>query len=283
MKKILITGGNGKMGRCIAEGLRKAGYRVLSTSRTPNAELDIVKLDIRDREACINMTREIDVIIHMGYYMGNDNFREEQVPTNIIGAWNLYEGAVKNGVKRIIFASSNHAVGFYQRTDTLREETMQRPDSPYALTKCFNEICGRYLSDRCGISVINVRIGTFTRTGVPDSIRNCRTWISRRDTQQLFQKCVEADESIRFLTIYGTSANTDGDFDISSLKEKIGYEPLDNGHDYLDEILKSERPERHDTYEFLGGGSFLRYPFTGETRMEDLETLRSRHVKRSNQ
>jgi len=281
MKRIMITGGNGKMGRCIAEGLRKAGYDVLSTSRTPNEELGIVKLDLRDRDACMAMVKDVDTIIHMAYYLRNDKFREEHINTNMIGTWNIYEAAAKNNVKRVIFGSSNHVMGFYLQDDVLRDDIMPRPDSTYALSKCFCELCGRYISDRCGLSVINVRIGTFShrgKDGLPYSRRRCRTWLSYRDTQQLFQKCVEADESIRFLTIYGTSANTDGFYDISGLKELIGYEPVDNGMDHLEAALKADVHNGIDNYEFLAGESFLRDPWTGEIVPADLEELRNRHV-----
>jgi uronate dehydrogenase len=278
MKTILITGGNGNMGRCIAQGLRAANYNVISTSRTPNESLGVVRLDVRDAEACVSMMKGVNVVIHMGYYMRSDKFREEQVPVNIIGTWNIYEAAAKNGVQRVIFGSSNHAVGFYRRTDKLRDDIMHRPDSPYGLTKCFAELCGRYYSDRCGISVINVRIGTFSRTGLPYSRRRCRTWLSYRDAQQLFQKCVEADESVRFLTIYGTSANSENYFDISGLKDLIGYEPQDNGMEHLEHALQVDRFGGLDDNEFLGAENILFSPWTGEIVAEDLEGLRKRHV-----
>ncbi|MDR1301615.1 MAG: NAD(P)-dependent oxidoreductase [Treponema sp.] len=279
MKTVLITGGNGRMGRCIAKGLRAAGFQVVSASRTPNEELGVVSLDVRDSEACIAIMKGVDVVIHMAYYLKCDKFREEQVPTNIIGTWNIYEAAAKNGVKRMIFGSSNHAVGYYQRTDELRDDSMHRPDSSYGLSKCFSELCGRYFSDRYGISVINVRIGSFSHDNLPYSYRRCKTWLSYDDTQQLFQKCVEADESIRFLTIYGTSNNSENYFDISGLKDLIGYEPKDNGMDHLEEAVKTDYFKGLDDYEFLGGEGFLRDPFTGEIVAEDLDTIRKRLVK----
>jgi uronate dehydrogenase len=276
MKTILITGGNGAMGRCIASGLRAADYKVISTSRTPNKELDVTELDVRDLSACMDTIKNVDVVIHMAYYMWNNKFREEQVPTNIIGVWNVYEAAVRNGVKRVIFGSSNHTVGYYQRTDVLQNDSIQRPDSPYGLTKCFAELCGRYFSDRCGISVINVRIGTFSRWGFPYSLRRCKTWLSYDDCQQLFLKCVEADNSLRFLTVYGTSANSENYFDISGLKDLIGYEPKDNGMDYLDEALKLDFFKGLDDNEFLGAESVLCDPWTGEIKADDMDGIRKR-------
>jgi nucleoside-diphosphate-sugar epimerase len=117
---VLITGGNGNMGRYIIQGLRTAGYNVISTSRTPNEELGVVKLDVRDTEACISMMKNVDVLICMGY---------------------------------IWFVKP--CGRFYQRTDKLSDDIMRRPHSPYGLTKCFAELCSSYCSDSCGISVIN--------------------------------------------------------------------------------------------------------------------------------
>ena len=267
MHTVLITGGNGKMGRCIAEGLREAGYNVRSTSRTPNPELGVEALNIRDREACLKIMEGVDTVIHMAYHIRSDQFLEEQVQTNMIGTWNVYEAAAKAGVKRIIFGSSNHAVGFYKRGDELREDIMQRPDSPYGLSKAFSELCGRYLSDRCGISVINVRIGTFPHddVGLPNSIRNTRTWLSNRDCKQLFLRCVEADESIKFLTLYGISNNANRDFDISRLGELIGYYPEDDGSLHMEYARSANGSSGLVELEFLGNTHVKIDPFTGQS------------------
>lgn len=279
MKTVLITGGGGRMGLCIAESFKDGDYNVIITSRRADVERGIKSLDIRDVDDCIEATKNVDVIIHLAYYMKNDGFRENQVPTNVIGTWNLYEAAVKNKVKRVIFCSSNHVMGFYKKTDKLTENTIPRPDSPYALTKCFSELCGRFFSDRCGVSVINVRIGAFITdyNGLPYSEHRCKIWLSYRDTQQLFRKCVEADDKIKFLTIYGVSNNSNGYFDISDLKDKIGYEPKDNGALYLDSALQIDKFKGKDNNIFLGGDNPLRSPWTGDIVDENEEILIKSH------
>jgi uronate dehydrogenase len=276
MRTIMLTGGNGNMGRCIAEGLRAAGYDVRSTSRTPNEQLGVTRLDVKDSEACVEAMRGVDTVIHMGYYMFYDKFLEEQIPNNIAGVWNIYSAAAKNGVRRVIFGSSNHATGFNKRGSAPEGENLYRPDNPYGLTKCFAELCGRYFSDRCGISVINVRIGSFSRDGLPYSKRRCRTWLSYRDCQQLFQKCVEADDSIRFLTVYGMSGNDGCDFDIASLKEKIGYEPQDNGAEHLEHALARNFFRGMDDVAFLGAENVLFDPW-GALKPEAAPELYARH------
>ena len=276
-KRILITGGNGKMGRCIAGGLRAAGYDVVSTSRTVNAELGVRHLDIRDAQACIEALKGIDTVIHMAFYLGNNNFREEIVPTNIIGTYNIFEAARENGVRRVIFGSSNHAVGFYKRTDELRDDIMQRPDSPYGLSKCFCELCGRYYSDRYGISVINVRIGTFSHDDLPYSLRTTKTWLSYGDTQELFLKCVEADPTYKFLTIYGVSGNDDGYFDVSGLKDLIGYVPKDNGAHHLEHALEANHTGGVSDCAFLGGEMVTFDSGSKANRLDDMDGILRMH------
>ena len=265
------------MGRCIAIALREQGYEVLSTSRTPNPELDVVHMDVRDAQSCVQALKGIDTVIHMGFYMKNDKFREEIVPTNIVGTYNLYEAARINNVKRVIFGSSNHAVGFYKQTDELRDDIMHRADSPYGLAKCFCELCGRYYSDRYGISVINVRIGTFSHDGLPYSLRRTKTWLSYADTQQLFLKCVEADSSHKFLTIYGVSNNDGGYFDISGLEDLIGYVPKENGADHMEHALSVNRMDGIDDCAFLGGEYVLFDAGREDFALEDMGSLLRAH------
>jgi uronate dehydrogenase len=280
MRTILVTGGNGKMGRCITTALRGAGYDVRSTSRTPNAGLGVTELDIRDADACLKAMQGVDTVIHMAFYMGNQSFRQGQVPTNIVGTWNIYEAAAKCGVKRVVFGSSNHVVGFYRRDEVPANDMMQRPDSPYGLCKGFCELCGRYYSDRYGIEVINVRIGLFRppEDDKPRSFRDTRMWLSNRDCAQLFRKCVEARLPQPFQTIYGVSGNSDGDFDISGLKGLIGYEPRDNGRDLLEYALSVDRFGGFDTNLFLGGGSVC-CDYDGSTDHGAYPELARRHAR----
>ena len=277
MKRVMVTGANGHMGRWIVEGLRNDGYDVVPTGRVANPELGIVQMDVRDADACIEVMKGIDTVIHMAFYMRTDKFREEIVPANIIGAYNVYEAARINGVKRVIYGSSNHAVGFYKQTDELRDDIMPRADSPYGLAKCFGELCGRYYSDRYGISVINVRIGTFSYDGMPYTLRKTKIWLSNDDTHQLFRKCVEADEKHKFLTIYGVSNNEGGYFDISGLKDLIGYEPKDNGAEHVEHALSIDRKGGIDDCAFIGG-EYVTYD-EGKRNFvyEDMETLLRMH------
>jgi hypothetical protein len=130
----------------------------------------------------------------MGYYMRNDQFLEKHIGENTVNAYYLYEAARLAGVKRVIFGSSNHVFGFYQKGDPIDSNALYRPDSPYALSKVFVETIGRYYSDRYGISCFNVRIGNFATDGnsQPRDIRASYVWLSNEDCVQLSYKLINA-------------------------------------------------------------------------------------------
>ena len=239
MKTILITGGTGRIGSCIAEGLNQTGeYRVLRGTRQASSE-DLIHLEYRDTEQLCRVFSEnrVDVIIHMAYHLRNDDFLENHVDQNLKNAYYLYEAARKAGVKRVIFGSSNHVFGFYEKGEDIRSDSAYRPDGPYALSKVFVEVLGRYYSDRYGLSVFNVRIGNFGGDGneEPRDLRAARVWLSNNDCVQLMRKLIEYDENCRYLQIFGMSGN-DGCYYNTSDNAVIGYEPQDNGGKYREKL-----------------------------------------------
>jgi uronate dehydrogenase len=158
-------------------------------------------------------------------------------------------------VSRVIFASSNHVTGFYHVDEQVTSEMPYRPDSLYGLTKCWGELVGRLYADKYGLSSINLRIGNFNVNNRPESRRATRIWISNRDVVQLVVRCIELDADVKYLALYGTSANTRNWYEIDYLKDLIGYVPQDNGEDYVDSV---PRHPDHDDIEFQGGGATRR-------------------------
>lgn len=253
MKKLLLTGANGRIGRVLVDGLR-ADYEVVATDMTPDPERAVEAVDVTDVAALHTAMSGVDTVIHMAWFMKSTDFHEQIVPVNIEGMYNLYEAARVNGVRRVIFGSSNHVTGFYPVNQMTTPEMPMRPDSLYGLGKCWGELVGRFYSDRYGISSINVRIGNFSVENRPMSLRATRIWISHRDVVQLMRCCIEADSAIRYLTLYGTSGNTRSWYPIDYLENLIGYKPLDNGEDYADEIQRNH-PDEQEDFEFQGGGA----------------------------
>ena len=173
---------------------------------------------------------------------------------NISAAHNVYEAALQSGVKRIVFASSNHAVGLFENDEPYRsivagdygglepgkfkqvDNTVPvRPDSDYGISKVFGEATGRYYSERFGLEVACLRIGTVNPHNSPvQSVRQMATWLSHRDLAQLVERCLAAP--LKFEIFYGVSNNTWRFWDIGYAAEKIGYEPQDNAEDWRDQL-----------------------------------------------
>lgn len=238
-KKLLLTGANGKIGRLLHKELKKRGtYDILGVDIEPDRDRNVVQLDVTDAARLEALTVGVHTVLHFAWAKDEEDFLGKVLPLNVTGAYHLYEAARKNGVKRIIFASSNHVTGFYRVGEQVKPEDPYRPDSFYGLSKCYIEQLARYYADKYGISSINIRIGNFSGDDRPLSERASRIWISCRDMVQLTVCCIEADPSIDFLSLYGTSANTSNYYDIGYLEDLIGYKPEDNAAALLEEEIR---------------------------------------------
>ncbi|MDF2963774.1 MAG: NAD-dependent epimerase/dehydratase [Paenibacillus sp.] len=260
-KKLLITGASGKIGRCLLEGLSGLGkYDLLAADIHPDPQAGVVELDVVNAERFLELTKDVDTVLHFAWAKDGEDFLGKVLPVNVTGAFHLYEAARKNGVKRVVFASSNHSTGFYEVGDQVSAEDPYRPDSFYGLSKCYIELLGRFYADKYGISSMNIRIGNFSGDGHPHSERAAHIWISPRDMVQLAECCIEADDEIDFLSLYGTSANTDNYYDIRYLEKLIGYKPQDDAAQLLEEAKRRHEPIREDETSFQGGGFVEKQP-----------------------
>jgi len=166
---------------------------------------------------------------------------------NIPATLNAFEAARKAGVRRVIFASSNHVVGMYERDEPyasvvagaydgldpvalhrLGADVAIRPDGPYGVGKAFGEAAARYYAEMYGLSVICLRIGTVNAANRPTNTRQFATLLTHRDLVHLVRCCLAAPESVRFGVFYGVSANTWRFWDIDDARETIGYRPQDD-------------------------------------------------------
>ncbi|MBI3970448.1 MAG: NAD-dependent epimerase/dehydratase family protein [Chloroflexi bacterium] len=136
--------------------------------------------------------------------------------------------------RKIVFASSNHATGCYEKEGLHTKPDMPvRPDSYYGVSKCLGEALGRYYVDAHGMSVICLRIGSFQPA--PRGVRQPATWISYRDTAQLVRRSIETD--LPFGIFYGISGNTRAYWDTSNARELLGYQPEDNAEAFAAQLL----------------------------------------------
>ena len=255
MKTVLITGAAGDVGTHLRREL--AGrYKLRVSDIKPvadtKAEEEFIAGDVSllaDMEA---VTKGVDAIVHLGGFSVEGPW-ETILPANIVGTYNVFEAARRNGVKRILFATSNHAVGFYRRDETIDHRVYPRPDSRYGLSKVFGEAVGSLYADKYGMEVFNIRIGNVNRE--PVDKRRLSIWISPRDLAQLVSIGVD-HPGIRFEIVYGVSGNKRSWYDNANA-ERLGYRPLDDADEFADEILRRETPAIDERVERYQGGAFV--------------------------
>lgn len=261
-KRVLITGAAGRIGKTLAEGLsgryalrlqyhrtippehQAAAERARQTGAPvplPDTSHEVVVAGAEDLEAMERACAGVSAVVHMAADPRVQAPWPDILNANIVGTYNVYDAARRAGVKKIVFASSNHATGYYEKEGTYTTPDMPvRPDSYYGVSKVFGEALGRYYADAHGISVICLRIGSFQPA--PRGERQLSTWISHRDTVQLVWRAIETDpQQVPYLVCYGISGNTRAYWDIRNAREVLGYAPDDDAEAYAAEVLASEK------------------------------------------
>ncbi len=261
-KRVLITGAAGAIGRVLRSGLR-GRYPALRLSDIaplgePGPGEELYTADIRDMATTEATMEGVDCVVHLAAMAVEDAW-ERILPNNITGTYNVFEAARRRGVRRMVFASSNHVIGYYRREQVLDPGVPPRPDSRYGVSKVFGEALGRFYADKYGLSVACLRIGSFHER--PEAVRHLSTWISPRDTVQLVQRCLEAPD-YHFVIVYGVSANTRSRWSNAGV-EVLGYRPEDDAEAYAGEILKRGEKEDEVAARFHGG-PFCAMEFTGD-------------------
>jgi len=261
MKKILITGGLGRIGKTLRMGLKHPDWLLRLTDRIPIDHIDhneeFMQFDLTNFEKTKEAMKDIDTVIHLAGIPLENTF-DNLLPANFIATYNIFEAARLSGVKRIIFASTNHVIGFYHNTQSIDENVPHRPDSLYGVSKSFGESLGRFYADKYGMSVACIRIGSFEKQ--PLEKRHLRTWLSERDCVELFKKCIEAP-SFHFVIVYGVSNNTRKKWQDHS-SNQLNFHPMDNAELYVEQIPVSQSSDK--IAEEFHGGSFCSDGFTGD-------------------
>jgi len=263
--KVLITGAAGNIGLCLRTHLRDR-YALLRLADIADQEPaqgneETCRFDVRDMASIERCMKDVDCVVHLAGIPGADTW-EKILPMNIEGCYNVFEAARRCGVRRVIFASSNHAVGYHRREKFLDNTVQPRPDSRYGISKVFGEAVGRMYADKYGLSVACLRIGTFRTPDRPDESRQLLTWISHRDMAQLVRCCIE-HESYHFVVAYGVSNNLRNRWDNSNVKF-LGYRPEDDSEVFAPEILAKNIPEDPIAAQFHGG-FYCPLEFVGST------------------
>jgi uronate dehydrogenase len=256
-QRILLTGAAGQLGQVLRESL-KANTLVLRVSdRSPLGEAqaneEVVQADLADRAAVEDAVAGCDAIVHMGGISVEAPF-EDILQANILGLYHLYEAARTHGVRRVVFASSNHVVGFYGQGQTITADHPPRPDGFYGVSKAFGEDLSRMYFERDGIETACLRIGSSTP--FPRDRRMLASWLSHGDLHRLISACLSTPV-LGHSIIFGMSNNAVTWWD-NRLARHIGYVPQDSSDDYREAVFaQTDPPKLSDPVAKLQGGAFV--------------------------
>jgi uronate dehydrogenase len=255
---LLMTGAAGGLGRALRPRL-SAHCRVLRLSDVAAMEPaqpgeEVVQADLADATAVMRLVQGCQAIVHLGG-ISTEQAWEPILQANIIGAYNLYEAARAHGVKRIVFASSNHVMGFYRQSEVIDAHSPPRPDGLYGLSKAFGEDLSRLYFDRYGIETACVRIGSSFPE--PKDRRMLATWLSYDDLHRLVVACLTTPV-LGHSIIYGTSNNSVSWYDNRHARH-IGFVPQDSSDRFRSAIYAStNEPDLKDPAALFQGGGFVK-------------------------
>ncbi len=252
MKKILITGGAGLVGSVLQNGLKeKYDIRLLDQRKVDGADSYVG--DINNLESIISAFKDVDTVVHLAGDRRTYGEWDSILKNNLVGVYNIYEAAKLNGVKRVVFASSQHATGGFYDVEPwsfidkgeydklpedykpLDENCRIRPDSYYGASKAFGEALGSYYSDFYNLSTIHIRIGWVISDDNPSfSPASLNLWLSHKDTCQIIDLSINASDKIKYDVFYAISDNHWKIWSIDKAKKILGYKPKDGaGREYI--------------------------------------------------
>ena len=260
--RLLLTGAAGGLGRELRPRLRRLArvLRVSDLAAMAPAEAgeEVAGADLRDAVAVDAVVAGCEAIVHLGGISVEGPF-EPILQANIVGVWNLYEAARRHGVKRIVFASSNHVTGFYGQDEVVSPLDPVRPDGHYGLSKAFGENLSRFYFDRYGIESVCLRIGSSFAE--PKDRRMLATWLSYDDLERLVVASLTAPV-VGHSIVYGMSDNAATWWDNTSARH-IGFRPRDSSEPFRT-ALEARQPNldpRDLAVSFQGGAFVTRGPY----------------------
>jgi uronate dehydrogenase len=254
---VLVTGAAGRIGRMACAGLAARGWRVRGLDKLPLDGVDgladpPVVADIADADAVRRATAGVDAVLHLAAISTEAPF-DEILDTNLEGTFHVFDAARREGVPRVVYASSNHAVGYVPRSALVTADVPPRPDTYYGVSKVFGEALGRLMVDRYGLEVVCLRLGSWKQ--YPTSVRELSTWISPADGVRLLAAALTAP-GVGFAVVYGISANTRAWWDLAPARA-LGYLSVDDAEEYADRIPGADaEPDRSDPEWARVGGQF---------------------------
>lgn len=242
----MITGAAGLIGRLLTAGLRDR-YAVRGIDRNGDRRGEVRRVDMTKPKRIESLFEGVDTVIDLAALPSDRQPWSDVWANNLPATMNALEAARLAGVRRLVFASSNHVTGGYERdapyaaivageyaglqpseTPPIDVSWPVRPDGAYAIGKVFGEAAARYYSDEHGLSTICLRIGTVTGDGRPHKARHFATLLTHDDLVRLVEAAAGAPEELRYGVYYGVSRNTWRFWDIENAERELGYEPQDD-------------------------------------------------------
>ena len=256
MKKLVLTGAAGRLGSYLREPLTKMCDELVSTDIAEEIGTlydgeSYVKADLSNLDAMLKVIEGADMVVHFGA-IGDEAAWDDILQSNIIGAYNVWEAAYRCGVKRVVYASSVHAVGMHKKTDTIGLDAPHRPDTYYGLAKCFSEDLASLYWDKRGIESVCMRIFSCAQA---NNARSIGTWLSYDDLIHLVERSIDSPV-VGFTVVYGISNNDRAVVD-NSKAGHLGYRPKDNAEVFAKEVFADTPPlDNRDLANLCIGGPF---------------------------
>ena len=238
LRRVLVTGAAGRIGSYFCEHSRER-YALRMTDLPDIAEDErkaverfgeFIPADLTDLEAARPLFGDIDTVVHLAADPSPKATWDKLLPANIVATYNAFAAAKDAGCRRVVYASSIHAVSGYPPDVQVKTTEPVNPGDLYGVTKCFGEALARYMALREGVAAVAIRIGAYqpiSKAKTKEALRFLDAFISQRDLTQLIQKSIEA-EHVRFAIVHGVSDNRFKCLDISDACELLDYEPMDD-------------------------------------------------------
>jgi uronate dehydrogenase len=262
-KPVLLTGASGGLGRQLTARLSALGWTLRLTDLVPFPDplppgATFTRADLQDGVAMLRLAEGCGAILHFGGVSTEQPFDVVEGP-NLRGIYHIYEGARRERA-RVIFASSNHAIGFHDRETVLDADCAFRPDSYYGLSKAYGELMGRLYWDKHGVESVNVRIGSSFPE--PRDARMLATWLSYGDLATLVARAVLAPET-GCSVIWGASANSRMTWWRHDARQKLGWAPKDSADTFAGQL--GDRTSGNPVAERYQGGTYASEGYTHRT------------------
>ena len=264
MQTVLVTGAAGGIGTRLRQLLKGVypNIRLSDVKRPADLAADetFVEADLASMPAVENAVAGVDGIVHLGGFSVEGPW-DTILQSNIIGCYNLFEAARRHRVERVVFASSNHAVGFYPRYHRIGSNVTPRPDGYYGVSKAFGEATGALYADKHGIKVTCLRIGNFGEK--PLDHRRLSIWLKPEDMVQLCRIGLEHPD-IHFEILYGISNNERSWWDNHRAYD-LGYRPTGRAEDFVAHAMAEQaKLPRDPVADFYQGGAFCSMGYSGD-------------------